>query len=266
MAATLTASGVGAQPSPTDPIGALLDPSTQSSPAPTERPATSPAPDQTAETPSVAPVVTDAEQAEPDPVAEPEPPAVAPPAAPWSTPAAPAPSVQAPAPTTVQPAPWAPPPRPPAPVWTPPRPQTTLDAPVHIDEIDRTPEGPPSPVDLSYEARLRASFAAAQGLQGPLDGRWTLGGADGDLYDLQLVDSGSAPVEGVWRDLRRPAALEATGFLADIVQTGGRLTFRFQPRAGGEWATATLVAGVDGRWSGELDDAGRRHSVTLRRN
>lgn len=231
-----------------DPIGALLDPSSAATPAPASEPDVEDGPD---ETPATAP----------SPSAQPVP---APPPAP-TLPTYIGPTATA----TPPPAPWSAPvaPRPPTvPVNVPPRPRTARDAPVHIDEVDRTPEGPPSPVDLSYEARLRASFAAAQGMQGPLDGRWTLISNGEALYDFQLVDTGSAPLEGVWRDLRRPAAPEATGFLTDISRTGGQLSFTFQPTAEGPAATVILVASPEGRWSGEMVDAGRRKAVALRRD
>jgi hypothetical protein len=208
-------------------------------------------------------------QTQPDPIGallDAAPPAEpTPPSAPWTPPAAASPvppTVQPPA--AVTPAPWA---RPrPATITSPPPPRPARDEPVRIDQTDRTPEGPPTPAALNYEARLRASFAAAQGLQGPLDGRWTLSDGGADLYDFQIVDTGSAPLEGVWRDLRRPAVPEATGFLSDIERNGGRLTFQFQPRQSGPATVATLTATPDGHWSGDLEDGGRRMVVALRRN
>ena len=61
------------------------------------------------------------------------------------------------------------------------------------------------------------------------------------------------------------SALNASGFVDDIQRYGGQLTFRFHPR-GAEPATANLVAGVDGRWTGELVSGKNRSMVTLRRN
>lgn len=212
----------------TDPIGALLD---SAPPA-----AGTPAPQVPTEDPEEGPL-------EAAPVT-----AEVPPAAPWQA----APGAVAAPPRTV--------------VVLPPRPRTARDEPVHIDEVDRTPEGPPTATDLNYEARLRASFASAQGLQGPFDGRWTLSGGAGDLYDLQLVDTGSAPLEGVWRDVRRPGAPEASGFLTDLQRVGAALTFRFQPAAGGPMASVSLSPAADGRWTGDLDVGGRRSPVTMRRD
>ena len=43
-----------------------------------------------------------------------------------------------------------------------------------IDETGKSPDGPPTVIDLTYESRIRGSAAASQGLQGPLDGGWTV--------------------------------------------------------------------------------------------
>jgi hypothetical protein len=138
---------------------------------------------------------------------------------------------------------------------------------VHVDETDKTPDRPLGPTDLGYDSRLRASFASAQGLQGALDGSWTLNVQGvGDAYVLELVDRGSGLVEGAWRDLRRKGALDASGFIDDIQRMGSQLTLRFTPRAGGEAAQAQLYAGVDGQWVGEIREGGERRTVVLRRN
>lgn len=139
-------------------------------------------------------------------------------------------------------------------------------APVHVDETGRSPEAPPSGREIDYEQRLRASFAAAQGMQGPLDGSWTLS-ADpgGDIYSLELVDRGDRPLEGAWRDLRRAGAVSGSGFLEDAQRYGAQLTFRFRPQ-GAQPVVATLSPRADGRWSGELVEGRERRAVSLRRN
>jgi hypothetical protein len=134
----------------------------------------------------------------------------------------------------------------------------TLSRPVRIEETGKAPDGPPTPADVAYDSRLRASMASAQGFQGPMDGGWTLFAGNRELYVLQLTDRNGA-VEGAWRDLRRPGALDASGFIDGTERTGGDLTIRF---AGG--AVAVLHS-ADGRWAGELTEAGARHPVTLRR-
>lgn len=131
------------------------------------------------------------------------------------------------------------------------------------------PAPPPTAAarDLAYDTRLRASFASAQGFQGPLDGGWTLmtpDGGGGDLYALRLVDRADR-LEGVWRDLRRKGALNASGLIDDLRRQGRELTLRFTPEPGAPAVVATLHGGDDGRWTGELAEGDRRHPVVLRR-
>ncbi|HEY8615299.1 hypothetical protein [Phenylobacterium sp.] len=159
-------------------------------------------------------------------------------------PLAPAPEPEIALPATPQP--YAPPP---------PR----LTAPVFVDQTGRNPDAPPSVRDLAYESRLRASFASAQSFLGPLDGAWTLAGPTGGLYELKLVDRGNGVVEGAWRDLRRPGALNASGFVTEIRRDAGQLALRFGP------ASATFTGGYGGAWTGELTEAGQRRAVTLRK-
>lgn len=154
-----------------------------------------------------------------------------------------------------------------APPAPPAEPPPTAEGPVYLDQTGRTPEGPPTATDRNYEARLRASFASAQGLQGPLDGRWILSAAGGgDLYALQLVDTGGGSLEGAWRDVRRTGAFEGSGFLSDIQRTGSTLTLRFQPAPRGPAASASLSPTADGRWTGDLEEGGRRSAVVMRRD
>lgn len=235
---------------PDTPQAAVATPPTP--PAPPAAPATAtppPAPVPTTLRPSLSPPVTATQ------------PAATPGPAPTATPSAPMPYV-APGPRPYTPYPVAPPAPPP------PRPQSVRGEPVHIEETNRTPDAPPTPVDLGYEARLRSSFASAQGMQGPLDGRWALGttGAGGDLYILQLVDTGYGSLEGVWRDVHRPGAIDGSGFLSDIQRVGPGLTFSFYPQSTGGRATAALSQGPDGRWTGELNDGGQKRAIVMRRN
>lgn len=141
-----------------------------------------------------------------------------------------------------------------------PAPRPRLTAPVHVEETGKTPDAPLGARDLAYESRVRASFASAQGFQGPLDGSWTLSGDGGDLYSFKLVDKGLGVVEGAWLDLRRKGAPSASGFIDQVERVGGEITLRF---AGG--VVADLSGSADGRWTGQLQERGQRRAVTLRR-
>lgn len=191
------------------------------------------------------------------------------PSAPTSPPAAgsvPLPSSTFPYATVPPSAPvYAPPAYSPPPSYSSRRPQ--LSAPVNVDDYDKTPEAPLNSVEQNYENRLRASFASAQGLQGPMDGGWTLSGRDGRaLYALLLVDKNQASLEGAWRDTRRPGVADASGFFSDIQRIGGQINATFYPRPGGGAAVLSLTAAANGQWTGELDEGGRRIPVTLKRD
>lgn len=139
--------------------------------------------------------------------------------------------------------------------------------PVQIDQVGRTPDNPPTASDRSYEARMRASFAASQGMQGPLDGRWVIRAGSTELYELQLVDKTSQGIlEGAWRDPRRKGAADASGFLEDIQRYGTQLTVRIQVRPGVDPTRIVLEAGSNGDWSGQLTEAGDRRPVTMKRD
>jgi hypothetical protein len=99
----------------------------------------------------------------------------------------------------------------------------------------------------AYDARLRQSFAAAQALQGPLDGGWTVTDRRGrGLVRLQLVDKGRGEVEGAWRDLRDG---QASGLIDASRVSDGRVSFVLDSGAS---LRLDLRRGSDGRWTGRL--------------
>ena len=140
------------------------------------------------------------------------------------------------------------------------------------------PEPPPAPatsavpggympIAEAYDLRIKSSIVAAQGLQGPMDGAWSLNGPDGArLYDLQIVDpaGGYGGLEGAWRDVRRPGAVGSTGLIDSVDRSTGELTARFSPRPG-QSATVTLRPRGDGAWTGALSENGVDTVVTARR-
>jgi hypothetical protein len=151
----------------------------------------------------------------------------------------------------------------PVPYAPPPRPQLT--APVHIEEVGKSPDAPPTLRDMAYDSRIKSSFASAQGFQGPLDGGWSLMADGADLYSLQLVDRADR-LEGAWGDMRRKGALNASGLVDDVQRLGSELTLRFSPTPGGAPSIATLHSDAAGRWSGVLVENGQTRAVTLRRS
>lgn len=180
------------------------------------------------------------------------------------------PGAQPTAPVLLPQTPQAIPPAEPAPAITatPRRPapaRPTLERPVMIDEAGRSPDGPPTPLDLGYEARIRGSASSAQGLQGPLDGGWTVRGPDGAaLYGFQLVDrSGGGGLEGAWRAMGGSGRV---GLIDSLERTGSMLTVRINRGYGRPVTVLTLSAGADGGWVGDLSDETGTRAVTMRRN
>ena len=122
--------------------------------------------------------------------------------------------------------------------------------------------------DAAIDARIRASAEAAESLQGPLDGGWTLVAASGQaLYAFQFVDKpgGQDPPEGVWRDLRRPAGPGDIGPIDSLARGPGVLTLSFAAKPG-QPAVAVELKSSEGGWSGRLHEAGVAINVMMRRN
>jgi hypothetical protein len=118
------------------------------------------------------------------------------------------------------------------------------------------------PTDLA--TRMRDSAAAAQALQGPLDGTWTLWDARGrSLFVFQITDpvGGAGPLEGAWR---RSGASAPAGMIEAIARRGDHLAIRFA--GAGEVVRARLRRRGDGAWSGEANENGRDLSVAIRRS
>jgi hypothetical protein len=142
-----------------------------------------------------------------------------------------------------------------------------LDRPVMIHETGLSPDGPPDLSQQTYESRVRGSIAAAQGLQGPLDGAWSLTDAAGTkLYAFQMVDPGGGyGLEGAWRDVRR-GGIGDVGVIDSVQRSGDALTVRFVPREGAAPVTAQLNQTSPGRWSGALTEGSGSADVTLVRD
>lgn len=138
-----------------------------------------------------------------------------------------------------------------------------------VDQTGVSPDGPPSETDMAFENRIRQSVAAAQGLQGPLDGRWTLyDGAGRALYIFIFVDpaSGRGALEGAWRDPRRARGGDDLGVVERLEHAGPSLTLDFTPRAGVAATDIRLQGQAGGDWAGEMTEAGAVQKVSLRRN
>jgi hypothetical protein len=123
---------------------------------------------------------------------------------------------------------------------------------------------------VDIDARLRASAAAAQSLQGPLDGGWRLNDGEGRLlYRLQIIDPGPNGREGLgaaWFDPRRVGAFYARGVVDDMVREGNTVTIRFTPGPAGPQSVLVLHPSAYSDWFGDLHENGVVTAVALRRS
>ena len=159
-----------------------------------------------------------------------------------------------------------------APSGRPPAPASAPAPPAHpAGQVDQTgvSGGPPmSPSDISYEERIRASVAAAQSYQGPMDGRWTLYDPAGKpLYIFMFVDpaGGRGVLEAAWRDPRRAHGADDLGVVDSLQKTDTGLTLNFVPHSGGPAVQIQLQGDPAGALGGQMTENGAATPVTLRR-
>ena len=119
-----------------------------------------------------------------------------------------------------------------------------------------------APEATDFTTRMRDSAAAAEALQGPLDGTWTLRDAQRrPLFVFQITDPvGGGPLEGAWR---RPGASAPVVLIDEIERRGDRLAIRFA--GDGEVVRVSLRRRGDGAWTGQANENGREFLVSLRR-
>jgi hypothetical protein len=112
-------------------------------------------------------------------------------------------------------------------------------------------------------ARIAQSAAAAQALQGPLDGTWVLDDRAGRAqFVFQIADPASreAPLQAAWREAGAGGAM---GPVSTATRSGERLRLGFQV----EGRRALVVLSRTGRqWRGTLKFAGTVTPVTLSRD
>ncbi len=135
--------------------------------------------------------------------------------------------------------------------------------PVMINELDRTPDDPPTASEQSYVARVRATFEAAQDRQGPLEGGWLIRQGGVVIYEVQLVDRGQETLEGAWVDARRRDSATGSGFMEEVVRSGTRVTLKFRPGQGRDHVQVRLESAGSGSWSGQMIEGEAAHAVTM---
>ena len=123
----------------------------------------------------------------------------------------------------------------------------TVAAPVTVDAYVRSYEHSPTDAEIAYEQGVASAEIRTDQTAGPLDGVWVVRDGTGQaLYELVLMDSGDAPVEGGWSHAGRSGVATA----AD-----GMLTL--------EGRGALMLEQTGEGWRGQLSRDGRRQAVTL---
>jgi hypothetical protein len=110
----------------------------------------------------------------------------------------------------------------------------------------------------AFDARMAASYAAAERLQGPLDGTWRLKTARGRLlYVIQISDPpGGGGLHAAWRD---PAVtgMAGVGPVETMTRRGAVLLFDIADMF------AVLHPDPRGGWRGRMTRAGHARLVRL---
>jgi hypothetical protein len=139
-------------------------------------------------------------------------------------------------------------------------------------EPDQPQPTPTADIGLSAElldVRIRGASAAAQVMQGPLDGAWSLQDPSGALlYTFQFVHAAGPgdALEGAWRDHQRGEGLGGTGLIDEVRRTANMLQASFSPKGGVELAAVSLIERADGGWNGQLTQGGTTTPVSMIRS
>jgi hypothetical protein len=135
---------------------------------------------------------------------------------------------------------------------------------------DQTGPVPYSDADAkAYSDAVRAAARAAEALQGPLDGGWTLSDARGrPLYSFRMVDQGQGMglAQGAWRDLAAGEGPFTSGFVDSVGYDGGKLMLRFYESGPDDLVVLTLTPSSAGVWPGELWRHGAVTKVSFKRD
>jgi hypothetical protein len=135
--------------------------------------------------------------------------------------------------------------------------------PTYLNDLGSRPDGPATDADTLYENRVLGAFRAAEGAQGPLDGRWLVAKAGGGvIYTLQFSDSKDR-IEGAWRDMG-VTGKNATGFI-DTIERGETDTIvRFE--SGSRPAEVRVHPMADGGWVGQAITPNGKVNVVMTRD
>jgi len=125
--------------------------------------------------------------------------------------------------------------------------------------------GSPAKSEADFSMRIRESSAAAETLQGPLDGRWILYAQGRPAFVFQIVDpADGGPLQAAWSDPDGRSA-PRMGIVNEIVRDGRNLRLAFT-LPGDARATVIQLRYQDRLgWSDEIANGARGAAAELRR-
>jgi hypothetical protein len=156
--------------------------------------------------------------------------------------------------------------QPSSPIAYSPAPAVAATAAVPVEKYRGEYEAPADEQQRYYLMGVQGKFETEQSMMGALDGEWTvMAPAGGPLFTMVIDDAGGGtPVDGAWRDIR--AGHGSSMGVIDSIDRGAR-TLKISFHSGGgdrlEPTVLTLTAQPDGRWSGEMNDAGATQPVVM---
>jgi hypothetical protein len=145
-------------------------------------------------------------------------------------------------------------------------PSATPKTAVAVEKYRGDYEGPADEQQRYYLAGVAGHFETEQAMMGALDGEWTVTANNAPLFTMILNDGGEGQaVEGAWRDLR--AGHPSNMGVIDSVDHGDLIKLKISFHSGDgdrlEPTVLTLTRQPDGRWSGEMNDAGAVQPVVM---
>lgn len=127
----------------------------------------------------------------------------------------------------------------------------------------------PPDAGVSLGERIGAASAAAEALQGELDGSWRLVDAEGrTLYLFEFTDAagGQASLSGAWRNPLRPPGVEDGGLFTSLQRGPDSLQIAVPSADHSGACKITLQRSGPGEWRGWLRREGAAQRVRLLRS
>lgn len=119
----------------------------------------------------------------------------------------------------------------------------------------------------AYDEHVRAAFAAAQNLKGPLEGAWRVVDGQGHTaLRLELSDPRDGNISGAWFDPTAVDAKAGAGMIDDALRQGQGFIAHLLPQGSLDLTTLQVQPASDGSWTGTLLRGARTTAVVMNRD